>query len=58
MDSVIELQTQTHEEIERYEKALYTALSCPHNAHQSHLQNEHKSSQFSFSIKFPPVSPP
>lgn len=45
MDSIIELQRQTHEEIERYERALYTILSRPQNAHQSRLQNEHKSSQ-------------
>jgi len=45
MDSIIELQRQTHEEIERYEQALYTILSRPQNFHQSRLQNEHKSSQ-------------
>ena len=45
MDSIIELQRQTHEEIERYERALYTILSRPQNVHQSRLQNEHKSSQ-------------
>jgi splicing factor 3A subunit 3 len=45
MDSIIELQRQTHEEIERYERALYTILSRPQNAHQSRLQNEHKASQ-------------
>ena len=45
MDSIIELQRHTHEEIERYEKALYTILSRPQNVHQSRLQNEHKASQ-------------
>jgi splicing factor 3A subunit 3 len=45
MDSIIELQRQTHEEIERYERALYKILSRPQNVHQSRLQNEHKSSQ-------------
>ena len=45
MDSIIELQRQTHEEIERYEQALYTVLSRPQNSHQSRLQNEHKASQ-------------
>jgi splicing factor 3A subunit 3 len=45
MDSVFELQRQTHEEIERYERALYTILSRPQNVHQSRLQNEHKASQ-------------
>ncbi len=45
MDSIIELQRQTHEEIERYEQALYTILSRPQNVHQNRLQNEHKASQ-------------
>jgi splicing factor 3A subunit 3 len=45
MDSIIELQRQTHQEIERYEQALYTILSRPQNVHQNRLQNEHKSSQ-------------
>jgi splicing factor 3A subunit 3 len=45
MDSIIELQRQSHEEIERYEQALYTILSRPHNVHQNRLQNEHKASQ-------------
>lgn len=45
MDSIIELQRQTHEETERYEQALYTILSRPQNVHQNRLQNEHKASQ-------------
>lgn len=45
MDSIIELQRQTHQEIERYEQALYTILSRPQNFHQNRLQNEHKASQ-------------
>jgi splicing factor 3A subunit 3 len=45
MDSIIELQRHTHEEIERYERALYTVLSRPQNSHQARLQNEHKASQ-------------
>lgn len=45
MDSIIELQRQTHQEIERYEQALYTILSRHQNFHQSRLQNEHKASQ-------------
>ena len=45
MDSVIEIQRQAHEEIEQYERALYTVLSRPQNAHQTRLQNEHKASQ-------------
>ncbi|TFY81148.1 hypothetical protein EWM64_g2862 [Hericium alpestre] len=45
MDSVIEVQRQTHEEIERFERALYTILSRPSNVHQTRLQNEHKAAQ-------------
>ncbi|KDQ64343.1 hypothetical protein JAAARDRAFT_52300 [Jaapia argillacea MUCL 33604] len=45
MDSVLEVQRQTHEEIERYERALYQLLSHPQTAHQQRLQNEHKASQ-------------
>lgn len=45
MDSIIEIQRQTHEEIEHLERALYTTLSKPQPAHQVRLQNEHKASQ-------------
>ncbi|KAK0499861.1 hypothetical protein EDD18DRAFT_1308197 [Armillaria luteobubalina] len=45
MDSIIEVQRQTHEEIERFERALYTILSRPHPTQESRLQNEHKASQ-------------
>ncbi|KZT29276.1 hypothetical protein NEOLEDRAFT_1056249 [Neolentinus lepideus HHB14362 ss-1] len=45
MDSVIEVQRQTHEEIERYERALYQLLSKPSPSHQQRLQTEHKTSQ-------------
>jgi splicing factor 3A subunit 3 len=45
MDSIIEIQRHTHEEIERYERALYTVLSRPQNLHQNRLQNEHKAAQ-------------
>jgi splicing factor 3A subunit 3 len=45
MDSVIEVQRQTHEEVERYERALYTLLSQNHNTHEAKLQTEHKASQ-------------
>lgn len=45
MDSVIEVQRQTHEEIEHLERALYTTLSKPQSTHQVRLQNEHKASQ-------------
>lgn len=45
MDSIIEIQRQTHEEIERFERALYTLLSRPNSTHERNLQNEHKASQ-------------
>ncbi|KAJ8515225.1 hypothetical protein ONZ45_g7316 [Pleurotus djamor] len=45
MDSVIEVQRQTHEEIERLERALFTLLSRNPPTHESRLQNEHKASQ-------------
>ena len=45
MDSIIEVQRQNHEEIERFERALYTILSRPQNVHQTRLQNEHKAAQ-------------
>ena len=45
MDSTIELQRQTHEEIERFERALYTILSRPQPSHDARLRNEHKASQ-------------
>jgi splicing factor 3A subunit 3 len=45
MDSVIEIQRQTHEEIERFERALYDLLSRPRTTHEHNLQNEHKASQ-------------
>ena len=45
MDSIIEVQRQTHEEIEHLERALYTTLSKPQPTHQVRLQNEHKASQ-------------
>ncbi|PPR04046.1 hypothetical protein CVT24_010621 [Panaeolus cyanescens] len=45
MDSIIEIQRQTHEEIERLEQALYTLLSRPNTDHARNLQNEHKASQ-------------
>lgn len=45
MDSIIELQRQSHEEIERFEVALYTLLSRPQLTHEKTLQNEHKASQ-------------
>lgn len=45
MDSIIEIQRQTHEEVERFERALYTLLSRNHLTHEHNLQNEHKASQ-------------
>ncbi|PSS35421.1 hypothetical protein PHLCEN_2v1576 [Hermanssonia centrifuga] len=45
MDSIIELQRQTHEEIEHYERALYTILSKSQTTHETRLQTEHKASQ-------------
>lgn len=42
MDSVIEVQRQTHEEIERFERALYTLLSRNASTHESKLQGEHR----------------
>lgn len=45
MDSIIEVQRHTHEEIEHFERALYTILSKPQLTHESRLQAEHKTSQ-------------
>ena len=45
MDTVLDLQRQTHEEIERFERALATVLSKPHANHQVRLSNEHKAAQ-------------
>lgn len=45
MDSVIEVQRQTHEEIERFERALATVLSKPHLTQHAKIANEHKAAQ-------------
>ncbi|KAJ3822435.1 hypothetical protein F5880DRAFT_1574718 [Lentinula raphanica] len=45
MDSVIEVQRQTHEEIERFERALYTLLSRNTPTHEARLQSEHRAAQ-------------
>ena len=45
MDSVIELQRQTHEEVERFERALFTLLSRHQPTHEANIQTEHKASQ-------------
>lgn len=42
MDTIIEVQRQTHEEIERFERALATILSKPQPTLQSRIINEHK----------------
>ncbi|KAF9452988.1 RNA splicing factor PRP9 [Macrolepiota fuliginosa MF-IS2] len=45
MDSIVEIQRQTHEEIERFERSLYELLSRPPATHEHNLQNEHKAAQ-------------
>jgi splicing factor 3A subunit 3 len=45
MDSIIEVQRQTHEEIEHFERALYQILSKPISLHQQKVQTEHKAAQ-------------
>ncbi|OCB84850.1 hypothetical protein A7U60_g8071 [Sanghuangporus baumii] len=45
MDSVIEVQRQTHEEVERLERALAQVLAKPSTTQQGKLANEHKASQ-------------
>jgi len=45
MDSVIEIQRQTHEEIEHLERAMTLLLSRPTTSHDYKLQIEHKVSQ-------------
>ena len=45
MDSIIEVQRQTHEEIEHFERALYQTLARPTPLHQQKVQAEHKASQ-------------
>ncbi|EJD01568.1 uncharacterized protein FOMMEDRAFT_126603 [Fomitiporia mediterranea MF3/22] len=45
MDSLIEVQRQTHEEIERFERALAVVLAKPSTTQQAKLSNEHKASQ-------------
>ncbi|KIJ20345.1 hypothetical protein PAXINDRAFT_67513 [Paxillus involutus ATCC 200175] len=42
MDSIIETQRQAHEEVERYEIALYSLLSRNQPTHEIKLQTEHK----------------
>lgn len=44
MDSIIEVQRQTHSEIERLEAALSTFLATQHKTHKDHLSAEHKAS--------------
>jgi splicing factor 3A subunit 3 len=45
MDSVIEVQRQTHEDLERFEKALTTLLAKPQPSHREKLRNGHNASQ-------------
>jgi splicing factor 3A subunit 3 len=45
MDSLLEIQRQTHEEIERFDRALYAVLSRPSLDQETNLQNEHKAFQ-------------
>jgi splicing factor 3A subunit 3 len=45
MDSVIEVQRQTHEELEHFERALYESLAKPVQLHQQKVQAEHRASQ-------------
>ncbi|CAK5275474.1 unnamed protein product [Mycena citricolor] len=45
MDSVIELQRQTHEEIERFERALSSLLSRNTPAHEQRIQQETRAAQ-------------
>ncbi|KAL5636706.1 hypothetical protein ACGC1H_000615 [Rhizoctonia solani] len=44
MDSIIEVQRNTHEEIERFERALADILSRPQVTHKTNLVAEHKAS--------------
>ncbi|KAG8690427.1 hypothetical protein FRC11_011636 [Ceratobasidium sp. 423] len=44
MDSIIEVQRNTHEEIERFERALAGILSRPQVTHKTNLIAEHKAS--------------
>ncbi|KIY73801.1 hypothetical protein CYLTODRAFT_428350 [Cylindrobasidium torrendii FP15055 ss-10] len=45
MDSIFENQRQTHEEIERFDRALSTILSRNPASHESRVQNEHHAAQ-------------
>jgi splicing factor 3A subunit 3 len=45
MDSIIELQRQTHEELERFERALYAILSRSYPTHEAQIKNAHAAAQ-------------
>ena len=45
MDSILEVQRQTHEEIEHFERTLYQTLAKPVQLHQQKIQGEHRASQ-------------
>ncbi|KAG8907011.1 hypothetical protein FRB99_005531 [Tulasnella sp. 403] len=51
MDSVIEIQRQTHEEIERLESAAASLLSQPPTTRRQQIKNEHKVSNILDRIK-------
>lgn len=42
MESIVEVQRQSHEEIERYEQALADVLSKPSTSSRESLRNQHK----------------
>jgi splicing factor 3A subunit 3 len=45
MDSSLEVCRQTHEELDRFERALYTLLSRSNSLNDTRLKNEHKAAQ-------------
>ncbi|KAF5393100.1 hypothetical protein D9757_001343 [Collybiopsis confluens] len=45
MDSIVEVQRQTHEEIERFERGLFILLSRTPTTHEARIQAEHKAAQ-------------
>lgn len=45
MDSIIEVQRQTHEELEHFERALFSVLAKSQSTHEARLQAEHKAAQ-------------
>jgi len=45
MESILDVQRQTHEELERFERALHTLLSRNRTDHDSAIRNDHKAAQ-------------